>query len=117
MKKLTKKQQKDFTLLLVAEAEALTGTIAKLNDEDAQWARFSVSDQRTRDALEGDMVTVERVLLSNISQSSADGAQQVARALRKLEEGTYGLCDDCGGPIPLERLEARPRSVRCVKCS
>jgi RNA polymerase-binding transcription factor len=41
----------------------------------------------------------------------------VVRALAKLEDGTYGICDRCGALIPEERLEARPWSVRCVRCA
>ncbi len=41
----------------------------------------------------------------------------VRRAVEKLDEGSYGLCDRCGASIPDERLEARPASVRCVRCS
>ena len=41
----------------------------------------------------------------------------VVRALRKLEDGTYGICDRCGRLIPEARLEARPWSVRCVDCA
>jgi DnaK suppressor protein len=42
---------------------------------------------------------------------------EVRRGLEKFEEGTYGICDRCGATIPDERLEARPSSVRCVRCS
>jgi len=41
----------------------------------------------------------------------------VVRALEKIEDGTYGLCDRCGALIPEERLEARPWSVLCVRCA
>jgi DnaK suppressor protein len=41
----------------------------------------------------------------------------VVRALAKIDEGTYGLCDRCGALIPEERLEARPWSVLCVSCA
>jgi RNA polymerase-binding transcription factor DksA len=43
--------------------------------------------------------------------------EDVDRALAKLEEGTYGLCDRCGLAIPEARLEARPSSVLCVGCA
>ena len=43
--------------------------------------------------------------------------QDVVRALAKVEDGTYGLCDRCGALIPEERLEARPWSVLCVRCA
>ena len=42
--------------------------------------------------------------------------QQVLDALRRLDEGTYGTCVDCGAPLPDERLEARPEAARCVSC-
>jgi DnaK suppressor protein len=41
--------------------------------------------------------------------------EQVQRALQKIEEGTYGLSDDSGEPIPKERLKAVPEAVRTVE--
>ena len=38
----------------------------------------------------------------------------VERALEKLGEGTYGVCDVCGSEIGTERLEAIPWAVRCI---
>jgi DnaK suppressor protein len=38
----------------------------------------------------------------------------VVRALAKLDEGTYGICDVCGKPIPEGRLEVHPWAVLCV---
>ena len=48
---------------------------------------------------------------------SAQGQRRkVAAALRRMDEGTYGLCVDCGKPVPEGRLEARPDAARCVAC-
>ena len=41
----------------------------------------------------------------------------VLRALEKLEEGTYGTCDRCGGPIAAARLRFSPESVLCIDCA
>lgn len=41
---------------------------------------------------------------------------EVADALARIEQGTYGTCVDCGAPIPDGRLQARPEASRCVKC-
>src|SRR3954466_12291722 len=43
--------------------------------------------------------------------------ERIERALAKLAEGTYGVCDRCGKPIPQGRLEAAPESVLCVACA
>lgn len=37
-------------------------------------------------------------------------------ALRRLDDGSYGLCLDCGSGVPEGRLEAKPEAARCVKC-
>ena len=51
---------------------------------------------------------------------TAGQLQQVAgdidRVLEKLEDNTYGICDECGQPIGEERLEAIMWALRCVRC-
>lgn len=37
-------------------------------------------------------------------------------ALRKMDEGTYGICEECEEPISLKRLEARPEAPLCIQC-
>jgi len=41
---------------------------------------------------------------------------QVERALARFEDGTYGLCTDCGRPIDPARLEALPYAQLCLDC-
>jgi DnaK suppressor protein len=43
--------------------------------------------------------------------------EKLKRALAKLEEGTYGRCDSCGGPIAPGRLEVAPESALCIDCA
>ena len=42
--------------------------------------------------------------------------RRIAEARRRLEEGAYGTCVDCGREIPAGRLEAVPEAVRCLDC-
>ncbi len=39
------------------------------------------------------------------------------RALAKLDDGSYGMCDVCGDPIPSGRLRALPDAVLCLRCA
>lgn len=39
------------------------------------------------------------------------------KALRRMEEGVYGLCVECGSEIPVERLLVFPETPTCVRCS
>ena len=53
----------------------------------------------------------QSALLDNTAQQRAE----VEAALRRIEDGTYGTCVDCGQPIPDARLEVRPEAARCVQ--
>lgn len=41
---------------------------------------------------------------------------QVNDALARFDRGTYGLCEDCGGPIDFARLKALPYAALCIQC-
>jgi DnaK suppressor protein len=43
--------------------------------------------------------------------------EKLERALAKLDEGSYGRCDSCGGPIAPGRLEVAPESALCIDCA
>jgi DnaK suppressor protein len=66
---------------------------------------------------DGTTEAVERLNRVGTARELEAMLRDVERALRKLEEGTYGICDRCGKLIPEERLDARPWSVLCVDCA
>jgi RNA polymerase-binding transcription factor len=41
---------------------------------------------------------------------------EVLHALKRIDDGTYGKCENCGKPIPEKRLEAIPWAARDIKC-
>jgi DnaK suppressor protein len=49
-----------------------------------------------------------------IGAAQGDRAE-IEAALKRIDDGTYGFCVDCGKPIPDERLEARPEAARCLE--
>lgn len=46
----------------------------------------------------------------------ADRINRLTRALERIDDGTYGKCDVCGGEIEPERLRALPEAVTCLSC-
>jgi RNA polymerase-binding protein DksA len=61
--------------------------------------------------------TTERSeFLALVEQLRGQRADLVA-ALTRIDEGTYGKCENCGNAIPFERLEARPTARLCVTCA
>jgi DnaK suppressor protein len=41
---------------------------------------------------------------------------KIEKALRKIEDGSFGTCEECGEEISLKRLEARPETNLCIRC-
>jgi len=65
---------------------------------------------------DGTIEAVSRLNDVGVVDSLDASAERVERALAKLAEGTYGVCDVCGQEIPPARLEAQPESAVCVNC-
>jgi DnaK suppressor protein len=42
--------------------------------------------------------------------------KKIERALAKIDEGTFGICEECEEPISTKRLEARPETTLCIRC-
>jgi RNA polymerase-binding transcription factor len=63
---------------------------------------------------EGTSQAVERIAQVSAAKSLDAKLRDVERALAKLDDGTYGTCDECGEPIGDERLEAIPWAVLCM---
>lgn len=53
---------------------------------------------------------------SAINASHVNELGCVRHALQRIQHGTYGTCEDCGGPIGEERLDANPCARRCIDC-
>ena len=82
-------------------------------------------DQRERAEDEGDMTENDsgdmsqslftREVDATVEEQVERRIRHVEQALQKIEEGTYGLSDDSGEPIPKGRLEAVPEATRTIE--
>ena len=52
-----------------------------------------------------------------IAQNEEGILELVIGALKRIDDGTYGTCEECGEPIPSERLAAIPYTPFCVRCA
>jgi DnaK suppressor protein len=41
---------------------------------------------------------------------------KIEKALAKIEDGSFGTCEECGEEISVKRLEARPETTLCIRC-
>ncbi len=66
---------------------------------------------------DGTTEAITRLTEIGVGRTLEQGLARTERALAKLDEGTYGICDSCGAEIPPRRLEVMPDSTLCVSCS
>lgn len=59
----------------------------------------------------------EQAFAVSIIEAQHTVLEQIEYALEKIEDGTYGICEECGCQIPRFRLKAVPYAVMCVKCA
>ena len=55
--------------------------------------------------------------LEEIEKVASEEIAEVKVALSKIENGTYGKCEGCGGKISIKRLEALPYASKCLSCT
>jgi RNA polymerase-binding transcription factor DksA len=66
---------------------------------------------------QGDPAIVRWELNQALLRQGRERAANLEQALSKLEEGTYGVCERCGGPIHPDRLAVLPDVRLCVRCA
>jgi len=108
----------EFRTLLVQERERIVGTIAHLHDEHKRAIEEELGELAGRgsDNHLGDMATVtfDRELDEGLEEGATQTLTQIDRALGRLDDGSYGICERCGNPIAEERLRARPWATLCI---
>lgn len=66
---------------------------------------------------DGATIAFERAQAAALARTAQDRLDEVAAALERLDDGSYGVCERCGRAIPAARLEARPTARTCVACA
>ena len=80
-------------------------------EEDQRFRAEEEEDFTEHDSGDMSQSLFTREMDATVEQTLEKRLQYVERALQKIEEGTYGICDDTGEPIPKERLEAVPEAI------
>jgi len=88
---------------LAADFEELVAATVSSNDDDEHDP-------------EGSSLAFERSQVDALVQQATHHLDEVDAAAARIADGSYGLCETCGRPIPAERLEARPVARTCIGC-
>lgn len=66
---------------------------------------------------EGATIAFERQHVASLLTQTREYLTEIDAAVRKLDDGDYGICENCGQPITPERLAARPTATTCINCA
>jgi DnaK suppressor protein len=105
-KKKTEYFKKSLTEKLDELLEEANKTVSVMTDQ-----RENYPDPTDRASLESD-----RNFELRIRDRERKLIRKIRDALERIEEGTFGICDECGEGISVKRLEARPVTTLCIDC-
>jgi RNA polymerase-binding protein DksA len=105
----------EFKSRLRERAVQLRGEIRDTLNRSTEESHVQLAEQ-VRD-LEDDSFSnlIVDVNLSEIDRDAGE-LQRIDGALRRLLDGRFGTCEDCGMQIPMQRLDAEPTAIRCISC-
>ena len=75
-----------------------------------------IGDAAGDDQADSGSKTAERDAATSLLRTLLDRRTQAEHAMQRLDDGTYGNCEGCSNPIPVERLEVFPSATTCVNC-
>lgn len=115
---LSKDQLKQFRQLLLTERARLVGELKSIIQDASKSPRDASGDLSGYTVHMADMAadTHERELSMNVASNEQESVYQIDDALKRIDDGTYGVCQECAKPISNSRLKAVPHATLCIEC-
>lgn len=120
MNSLTKTELKAYKERLLALRSRLRGDVSQMADAALNKNRIqSNGDLSSMPIHMADLGSdnFEQEFTLGLMEAEGGTLMQIEAALERIEEGTYGICEECGVKIPKKRLNALPFASMCVKCA
>jgi DnaK suppressor protein len=115
--KLSKKEKDDLRARLLTEQGELQAQLEGIEEDTFAATQSEMTGDVGLDDEMADAgtATFEREKDLSIEQNVRDLLQKIDRALKRMDEGTFGICDRCGKPIEKARIKALPYADLCIK--
>ena len=110
-KNLDKRTLQRFRKMLLSEREQIIGGVRQMEESSKEMGQDGIQDI-------GDEAAniYNRHVLLTLNENERMKLKEVDEALDRIENGTFGTCEECGEAIGLRRLEAKPVAKFCVPC-
>ena len=112
---MNKREMEKFKKVLMNEAQHYSKGIKSIGN-DAMQGHMSENTGDLTGFAEAGTDNNDRETKLRLASGESHLLEEVAEALERIDEGTYGECVDCEEDIPKKRLEVFPAAKRCVKC-
>jgi DnaK suppressor protein len=89
----------------------------EIERENARLAESAAERSPDPSSAEGGSMAFEYEKDLSVDANTEDLLRKAENALERLNEGAYGICESCGAPIPIARLEVLPYTTVCVECA
>lgn len=89
----------------------------ELERENARLAETAAERSPDPSSAEGGSMAFEYEKELSVDANTEDLLRKAEKALERLNEGSYGVCESCGTAIPIARLEVLPYTTVCVECA
>jgi DnaK suppressor protein len=113
--KAAQKESRDIELTKMLEGRRRT-LLDEVQGKIRDGRRDSTKEREVLDEAESSEVDIQDEIEFALLQLKAETLHKIDVALRRLDEGTYGQCYECGDQIAEARLRALPFAVRCRDC-
>jgi len=100
-----------FKNLLLSRKEEILKSIKDTKEEGRDYSTNEVGD-----SVDIASNSYEREVLFELTDNERKQLNEIDTALKKIEEKSFGVCEECGGKISQERLEAIPTATLCISC-
>ena len=112
------KADKKFFYGLLMRARSAFGAQVQYHSDDALTRKDAAGERAGMATHMADLGTdnYRRDFELGLLSDGVDVLEMIDEALQRLEDSEYGICLDCGEPIPRKRLEAKPYAKYCTKC-
>jgi DnaK suppressor protein len=108
---MKKKDLKRFEKILLEKKEEILRNAKKTLDHDMTLEQDDLPDEM--DLASSEYIQSFTFRLRGRERVFLD---KIDKALEKITEGTFGICEECEEPIAVKRLEARPETTLCIRC-
>jgi len=108
--------RQDALLRLHKTLASRRGEILKKLEEDIDNLRNCTGEDPTGDTADVAFEAGSDEMASHLAELDSRELTQIERALARLKQGTYGLCEGCQDKIPVGRLNALPYTTLCIEC-